>query len=970
MHDLRIPIATFRLQFNSDFRFDDARDIVSYLDKLGITDIYASPILKSRAGSVHGYDVTDHSQINPELGGEEGFRGLTDVLRQRNMGLIADVVPNHMGIDDPSNRWWQDVLEHGLASAFASAFDIDWRPPKRDLSDRVLLPVLGDQFGRVLENGQIRLSYDSGAFWIDYFDHRYPVDPRTSAQILETVVEHVRITSDPDDPELIELESILTALRHLPERTTGDPHQLDERRREARVAKRRLNEVTESSAAVRRAIEGVVVDWCGRVGEPGSFGRLEELLSQQVYRLCYWRVAADEINYRRFFDINDLAAIRVEDDVVFAAVHETILRMVGEGRITGLRIDHPDGLYDPEDYFAKLQNECSRVIPEADSTVARLSSGIDSAIYCVAEKILGRHEQMPLGWAVHGTTGYEMLNLINGLFVDPRGRLPLERYYAELCERIVDFEDLVYECKKLILNVSMSAELHVLARRLDRVSEQHRWSRDFTLWGLHEALREAIACFPVYRTYVRRKSTEVNDEDRRHVDIAMEAAKRRNPSVDRSIFDFVRSVLLLDEPDGLDDQQRVDRREFVMKMQQLTAPIMAKGLEDTAFYRVYPLVSLNEVGGEPDQFDVSLDEFHRHNAVRCARWPYGMIASSTHDSKRSEDVRAWINVLSEMPDIWAESVEHWRQLNHKKKIQIDGRSVPDHNEEYLLYQTLVGVWPLSPLTDVDYLGFIGRIVAYMEKALREAKVHTSWVSPDTDYEQAVGRFVHSILERDPDNAFVDELQQFHDRLNYPGMCNALGQTLLKLTVPGVPDIYQGCELWNFSLVDPDNRQPVDFTRRRELLENLMARENEDRAGLVADLLEHWADGRVKFFTTMNALRHRRAHPEIFLEGEYIVPPAVGTRAEHVCAFIRRSSSAAALVVVPLHTVGMTRGEHLPVGPQFWEDTRVELPTDVATGWTNVFTGQSCHAVEGHEKPALEVAQVLDRFPVALLESTG
>ncbi len=968
MSDLRVPIATYRLQFNSDFRFDDARDIASYLDALGITDIYASPILKARAGSVHGYDVTDHSEINLELGGEEAFRSFTDELRERNMGLIADVVPNHMGIDDQSNRWWQDVLEHGLASAFASAFDIDWRPPKRDLSDRVLLPVLGDQFGRVLENGQIRLSYDRGAFWIDYFNHHYPVDPRTSAQVLGTVAEHVRITSDPDAPDLVELESIVTALKHLPHRTTDDAQQLEERRREARVARRRLNGLTETSAAVRRAMEGVVVDWCGRVGEPESFGRLEELLAQQVYRLCYWRVAADEINYRRFFDINDLAAIRVEDDAVFAAVHEMILRMVGEGRITGLRIDHPDGLYDPADYFAKLQSECSRVIPDAESSAGRLSSGIDCAIYCVAEKILGRREQMPLGWAVHGTTGYDMLNLINGLFVDPRGRLPLERYYAELCQNIVDFEDLVYECKKLILNVSMSAELHVLARRLDRVSEQHRWSRDFTLWGLHEALRETIACFPVYRTYVRRTSTEVNDEDRRHADIAVEAAKRRNLSVDGSIFDFVRSVLLLDEPDGLTDQQRADRREFVMKSQQLTAPIMAKGLEDTAFYRVYPLVSLNEVGGEPDQFNVSLDEFHRHNAVRCARWPYGMVASSTHDTKRSEDVRAWINVLSEMPDVWAESVEHWRQLNHKKKIQLDERSVPDRNEEYLLYQTLVGVWPLSPLTDVDHLGFIGRIVAYMEKALREAKVHTSWVSPDADYEQAVGRFVHAILERDPDNAFVEELQQFHQRLNYPGMCNALGQTLLKLTVPGVPDIYQGCELWNFSLVDPDNRQPVDFDVRKRLLESLTSRDGQDPEDLIAELLEQWIDGRVKFFATMKTLRHRRTHPEVFLEGEYIVPNSVGHRAEHVCAFLRRSSTAAALVVVPLHTFGVTRGEHLPLGPQCWEDTRVELPADVATRWTNVFTGQTCNAVDRDGKAVLEITQLLGSFPVALLES--
>lgn len=993
----RIPIASYRLQFFAGFQFSDAENVVPYLEDLGVTDVYSSPLLKSRFGSIHGYDVTDHSQIDGELGGEEAFCQFSDRLRERDMGLILDVVPNHMEIDDPSNTWWQDVLENGPGSQYAGHFDIDWDPPKLHLKNRVLLPVLGDQFGKVLENGEIRLFYADGAFAVAYYEHRFPIDPRTAAAVLETVAEHVRFTSEPDSPDLVELESILTSLRHLPKRTEQDTDALNERRRETQVAKRRLASLTESSATVRRAIEGVVVDWSGRPGEPESFDRLEQLLARQAYRLSDWRVAADEINYRRFFDINDLAAIRVEDPTVFAAVHDVLLHQVGEGRVTGVRIDHPDGLYDPEHYFATLQSECGRVAPAGDHAASRVTAHTaECSIYAVAEKILSRNEQLPIEWAVHGTSGYEMLNLINGLFVDPEGEQPLLDLYSEVAgisspsrsqpkaEESVDqpespprpfsaavggYEDLVYQCKKVILKVSMSSELHMLARRLDAVSEQHRWSRDFTLWGLHEALREVIACFPVYRTYVTPTTVELTEEERRQVQFAVQSAIRRNPAIDRSIFEFIRSVVMLENFEGLTDEQAHRRREFVSKFQQLTGPVMAKGWEDTAFYRVFPLASLNEVGGEPEHFSVSLDEFHRQNTVRCARWPYGMVALSTHDTKRSEDVRAWINVLSETPKPWSEAVARWREMNAGKKTILEGVPVPDANEEYLLYQTLIGTWPLNETTEPEHLEFVERIGGYMEKALREAKVHTSWVSPDADYEQAMLKFVRGVLTHDPENAFPEDFANFRRRFSLPGLCNALAQVVLKNTVPGVPDMYQGCELWNFCLVDPDNRQPVDYEHRRQLLASLKEPEN-GLDWLIGDMLENWRDGRVKLFTTHRSLNFRRDHRDVFLDGDYLAPEVSGEKAEHACAFIRRTVGKSVFVAVPRCTLRLTEGDGLPLGGEVWRDTAVIVPPDTPAQWRNVFTGEVVEIISEGAERKLYLADALKTFPVALLESVS
>ena len=966
MNELRIPSATYRLQFHREFKFTDATDLVAYLHDLGISDVYASPVLTARPGSMHGYDVIDHSRLNPEIGTREEFNALSDQLRDREMGLVMDVVPNHMGIDDPENMWWRDVLENGPSSPYAMFFDIDWAPPKHDLRNRVLLPILGDQYGKVLENGEIQLQYADGGFFVAYYQRRFPLDPRSSRTILELALDHVRYVIEPQDPDLIELESIVTALGYLPERSVTEPDKVEERQREKEVAKRRLSRLAEDSGPVRRAIEAAVEELNGQRGDAASFDRLEKLLADQAYRLCYWRVAADEINYRRFFDINELAAIRVEEPEVFQAVHQVVLELVSEGRVSGIRIDHPDGLFDPERYFLELQARSRAAITGAEFVMPKLTvKGLDCAVYVAVEKILSHDERLPERWAVHGTSGYEILNLINGIFVDPRDREQLEQFYnSQIWHRRTDFDHLVYECKKLILGVSMSSELHVLARRLDRISEQHRWSRDFTFWSLHEALSEVVACFPVYRSYIRADSTAVSEEDRRHIESAVRSAKRLNPATDPSVFDFIGSVLLLEDPEDLSDSERAKRRNFVMRIQQLTGPVMAKGFEDTAFYRAYPLASLNEVGGEPQLFGGTLEDFHDRNLERLKDWPYGMSASSTHDTKRSEDVRARINALSEIVPEWVEAVTRWQAHNRDKKTIIERREVPDSNEEYLLYQILIGAWPLEEMDDDAYGEFVRRIVGYMEKALKEAKVHTSWVNPNTEYDKAVGQFVQAVLTRGDDNHFLKDLLDMNQRIAQAGMFNALSQLLVKMTIPGVPDFYQGTELWNLTLVDPDNRRPVDYPRRMELLNELRQREQESVEPLIDQLVSNWKDGRIKLFVTHKGLNYRRQSLDLFLNGSYLVPEVTGQQREHVVTYARGREGKAVLVVVPRWVMRLASP---PLGEQAWSDTTLKLPEELANfkRWRNIYTGET---LEATSESMLPLQRILARFPIALLDA--
>jgi len=952
MADVRIPLATYRLQFHREFRFEDATRLVPYLSSLGITDLYASPIFKAAAGSLHGYDVTDHSQLNPELGSDADFFALTDALRAHEMGLIMDVVPNHMKMMEASNRWWQDVLENGPSSPYAPYFDIDWHPPKADLANKVLLPVLGDQYGKVLEQGELKLQLMEGGFVVTYGEHRFPIAPRTSTIILELALARARHEQAARDGAWTELERILATLRELPLRTETNPEKVQQRLRQVEIVRGQLAALSKRDD-VREMIEAVTDELNGHPGDPSSFDRLEALLSEQAYRLCYWRVAADEINYRRFFDINELAAIRVEEPAVFDATHALILRYVTEGRVTGLRIDHVDGLWDPEAYLHALQARCREA---------------GRSCYLVVEKILSGDEPLPPRWPIHGTTGYEFLNLANGVFVDPSGEQALRKFYGRLTGRTWNARDVVYESKQLILNVSMSSELHVLARRLDRISEQHRWSRDFTLESLEEALREVIACFPVYRTYIQAREGLMDGEDRRKIDAAIRDAKRRNPAMSPSMFDFIASILLLEDPAGLTDLARETRREFVMRFQQLTGPVMAKGLEDTASYRAYPLASLNEVGSEPTRFAVSPQEFHGQMADRQAHWPHALSASSTHDSKRSEDARARLNVLSELPLEWARAVGRWRAATRKFKATVEGAVVPDANEEYLLYQTLVGTWPLEPLDGDGQDRYRERIEHYMEKALREAKLHTSWVNPNHPYEEAVGQFVRRILAPSAGNRFISDFTPFASRVAFAGAVNSLGQTILKVAAPGTPDFYQGTELWNFSLVDPDNRQPVDFQLRSRRLEEAAYAGSGNRQTIVQRLLAHWQDGALKLWIIREALSLRRRHRDVFLHGAYRPLENWGTHKLHVMSFVRHVGSTWVLVVVPRLATKLVAGAAWPIGRDVWGEDAVIVPKDAPGRWRNVFTGVSIDVSRGAMWQTLPMANVLAHCPVALLES--
>ena len=989
----RIPAATYRLQFNARFTFADAAALVPYLDALGVSDIYASSYLGARPGSMHGYDITDHNTLNPEIGTREEYDRFVEALQARGMGQILDVVPNHMGIAAGCNRWWNDVLENGPSSPYAGFFDVDWDPVKRQLANKVLLPILGDQYGAVLENQDLVLEYAEGAFSVRYYETQLPIDPRSATQILSHRLEALVTALGETDRCLQEYQSIITALTNLPTRTERAPERIRERLREKEVVRRRLARLTEECEAIRASIDETIRIFNGKRDDPRSFDLLDRLLDDQAYRLAYWRVAAEEINYRRFFDINDLAAIRMEDPAVFRETHRLILQLVTEGQVTGIRLDHPDGLFDPPRYFQALQRERAlQVFPAelggadalADREVAMFEAGeaFDRRcrpdpsqrgcrpLYLLAEKILAKGERLPAHWAIHGTTGYEFLNLVDGLFVDPASERAMSAAYVAFTRQRTPFADLVYESKQAIMRVSMSSELNVLGHALDRLSERDRHSRDFTLNSLTEALREVIACFPVYRTYIDGRSPEVSLQDRACIEVAVAFAKRRNPTTNVSVFDFVRDILLLRHQGSADQAYKQDQVAFVQKFQQVTAPVTAKGVEDTACYRYYRLVSLNEVGGAPDRFGISVAEFHQQCLARQEKWPASMSAGSTHDTKRSEDVRARIHLLSEIPRAWRQAVVRWHRWNRRHLADVDGRAAPDRNDEYLLYQTLVGAWPLTASGPDAAAAFTARMQQYVLKAAKEAKLNTSWVNPNDAYDDAVQRFVAAVLEPGPGNRFLADFEAFHANVARLGMVNSLAQTLLKITAPGVPDFFQGTEVWDFHLVDPDNRRPVDYAARAALLTGLQERiDHEDLASVARDLLAHWEDGRIKLYVIRQALHCRRRWPELFLAGDYVPLDTGGAFADRLVALARRRASGVVLTVVPRLTAALTDdGARLPLGGEVWQDTWVDVPRDFpAAAYTNLFTGATSGApLEDGRR--MRVGDLLAEFPIALLEA--
>ncbi len=952
----RVPVSTYRLQLNHSFTFRDAAGVVPYLAELGVSDLYASPYLQARPGSMHGYDITNHESLNPEIGTEEEHARMTSLLREHGMGHLLDIVPNHMGIAAGANPWWNDVLENGPSSPYSVFFDIDWKPYKAELENKVLLPVLGDQYGAVLEKGELKLVFQDGRFHIDYYETRFPSAPGPTAAVLRLALERLE-GLDAEHPDRMELESIVTALERLPARRRTDPESVAERRREKTVTGRRLQALYTASAEVRRALDRAVEEYNGTPGEPHSFDRLDALLEDQAYRLAFWRVAAEEINYRRFFDVNDLAGVRVERGEVFQATHRLILRLVREGKVTGLRIDHPDGLFHPRDYLRDLQVE---------------TVGLDGKepFYVLVEKILTGDERLPEDWPVAGTVGYEFMNRVGGLFVARENEQAMDLVFRRFARERISFPDLVYDKKRLILDSSLVSELTVLTTMLGRISERNRRSRDFTPGLLHDALREVIACFPVYRTYIDAVAGDVSDRDRGYVEHAVRAARRRNAGVSGSLFDFVRSVLLLRWPDGLDAESRDEHARFVMKFQQLTGPVMAKGVEDTSFYIFNRLIALNEVGGEPDRFGVSPEELHAWLAERAERWPHALSASSTHDTKRSEDVRARIDVLSEVPDLWEAHVTGWAELNRAHKRDDEGRPVPDAGDEYLLYQTLAGAWPLGGTEDQAHQDFVARVQAYMEKATREAKEHTSWIEPNAAYDAGLKEFVAAVLDREANAGFHADMARLHPLVARMGMVNSLAQTLVKLAAPGVPDVYQGQELWDFSLVDPDNRRPVDYEVRARLLRELRAAmEGGDLRELARGLVERWEDGRIKMYLTHRALALRNALPELFRDGEYLPLASAGERAQHVFAFARRGGGAEVVVAVPRLVATLMRGRDFALPEaEDWRGTRITGGGGMLGGrWRSVLTGEQLEGRTDGEEPGLAAEELFGGFPVALLE---
>lgn len=987
----RTPRATYRIQFHAGFTLDAATRIVDYLDALGVSDLYASPLLTARVGSPHGYDITDHGSVNPDIGGEPALERLSTALSTHRMGLILDVVPNHMGIGDLRNAWWTDVLENGPSSIYAPYFDIDWDPVPPQLRDKVLLPVLGDQYGNVLERGELQLRYSEGAFTLHYWENVFPLSPRSYSEILSYRLEELIAELGSDHLDVLELQSILTAISYLPPRNETSPERVMERNREKEIIKRRLSNLTESSPAVAVAVAAAVERYNGVAGDPESFDLLEGLIAQQPYRLAFWRVATEEINYRRFFDINELAAIRVELPEVLQATHRVVLRLLAEGRANGLRIDHPDGLWNPAGYFRQLQESYlaywsavtlsgGGVVPDEAAEAVRawmqqiLSASAASTparwpLYVVAEKILSNGETLPDDWAVAGTTGYDFLNEVNGIFVDAGARRALDRLYADVAGPQPAFANLVNAKKKEIMLVSLASEINTLSHLLDRLTEANRHYRDFTLNSLTFAIREVIAALPVYRTYISGPDS-VTPWDERFVEAAIREAKRRNPRTAAEIFNFLGDTLLLRNLENFAAEARPDVLHFVMKFQQLSGPVMAKGVEDTTFYVYNRLVSLNEVGGHPEHFGNSVEELHRCAAYRADHWPGSLLSSSTHDTKRSEDVRARINVLSEMPREWRQIVARWTRLNARKKTAVDGRTMPSRNDEYLLYQTLVGTWPEPVPAAAAYLpppDFSQRIAQYMEKATREAKVNTSWVNPNAEYDAAVRRFVEGILDPRRSRRFLESAADFSRRVAYFGRFNSLAQTLIKLTAPGVPDIYQGCELWDLSLVDPDNRRPVDYDLRIRLLAELRTHAPGDRARLADELLAHAADGRVKLYLTQVALELRREQPALFAEGAYLPLGATGEHAEHVVAFARRGAGAETLTVTPRLALHLAGGEQRPPIGELWGETWLPLAhTAVGTRYRDRLTGAQHRVTEHDRGPGLWLREVLGRFPLALL----
>jgi (1->4)-alpha-D-glucan 1-alpha-D-glucosylmutase len=921
-----IPRATYRLQFHKGFGFRDAAALAPYLARLGISHVYASPYLKARLRSTHGYDIVDHAQLNPEVGDASAFRDMVAAFRHSGLGQVLDFVPNHMGVGGSDNPWWLDVLEWGPASEYAGWFDIDWDPDRRYLRDKLLVPFLGEQYGAVLESGQLVLRFEPepGGFAVWAYDtHKLPICP----------LHYHRVLGD----EHPELERLGDAFSGLP----------DWRPRIAQRAKdlqSELGALARQRSDVRDAVQAAVERINGEPGRLETWRQLDALIEDQHWRVAHFRVAADDINYRRFFDNNELAGLRMELPELFDHAHRLVFELLGNGVLDGLRIDHVDGLLDPRGYLLRLREHAPR------------------PFYLVVEKILARHEALREDWPVEGTTGYEFANLVLGLLVDPSGEDGFTEVYTAFTGEHRAFDEIVRDCKIRITLNEMAGELNVLARDAARVARQNPRTADFTRNILQRGLKEIVACFPVYRTYVDGAAAPA-EADRRDIDWAVAQARRNETDLDPSVFEFLHQLLTTDlvaqARSGFSRQSVV---RFAMRLQQYSGPVMAKGLEDTAYYRYNRFVALNEVGGHPNLFGVTLAAFHRVNAQRAERWPHAMLGTATHDTKRGEDTRARLAVLSEMPEEWARQVQAWSRILRARRGDVEGTAPPDRNDEYLFYQLLLGAWP-ADLTGIEnpdpekLRSYAERVEGAMVKSMREAKLRSTWASPNTDYEEAMLGFVRDALDVSRPNAFLSAFLPFQERIARLGVRNSLVQTALKLTLPGMPDIYQGAELWDLSLVDPDNRRPVDYRERIELLEEVAALLEQNRRTAVLDMLEDWRDGRVKLAVIATLLAHRHDRPKLFAQGGYEPLIVTGARADQICAFARCHGEDA-LVVAAARFQAHCEAE------RDWIGTEIPWPQAASseTHWRDLFSGR----VVERRGEGVSVETVLGGMPAAVL----
>jgi (1->4)-alpha-D-glucan 1-alpha-D-glucosylmutase len=986
--EARAPLSTYRLQLHAGFTFADAEAVLPYLKSLGIGDSYASPIFEARPGSMHGYDVTRHDRLNPELGGEEGFARFSARLRELGMGLLLDIVPNHMGVGNDS-QWWQDVLENGRASEYASYFDIDWRPLNPDMHNKLLLPILGSQYGDELEAKHIQVVLVDGRLKVKYFDHLMPIAPRMIPMIFpEAEQDELGV------PQFF--RDILRELAHIPPHDTTDPTLVAQRRQQLAELRPRLEAALmseEMQPVLARALERIN----GVAGDPRSFDRLHELLEQQPYRLAYWRVSSEEINYRRFFDINDLVGLRMENAEVFAATHCSIRELLARGVVTGLRIDHCDGMFNPRQYLIRLQllyvaaHCCGEkaVGPTAPSgieiEVRDAMRGCDWAaaqgpLYVVVEKILEPRESLPREWPVRGTSGYDFVYQGNQIFVRKENEQRFTDFYVKLTGVTEDPETIIYESKLKVMRNALSSETYVLTNLLSRLAAANRRARDFTDDLLEAAIRETIACFPVYRTYIDDRG-QYTERDRAFIRQAIGRAKWRNRETDESVFDFLENILLLHGKSG-EAGDEIDQGElyFALKFQQLTGPVMAKGVEDTAFYVYNRFIGSNDVGGSIAAFGISTEEFHEENRGRMRAAPDTMLATSTHDTKRSEDVRNRMGVLSEMTYLWPSYVRRWVRLNARhKRTLADGRVAPSANEEYFLYQTLAGAWPWRMANGGDHpnaptagaLGapagereeFLARMQEYMTKALSEAKVNLSWTNPNPAYVDAVHAFLRAILMPDArgrEPRFVEMMEEILPALRMFGGVNSLAQAVLKIASPGVPDFYQGSEMWDLSLVDPDNRRPVDYELRRRALDGMKEQAtSQGELAVCREVLDRLDDGRVKLWTIHRALELRNRMADVFRRGEYVPVAATNGHAENVVAFSRGKK---VLAVVPRFAYSLMDGKaRLPLNGA-WGRGEIVVPEMAGAALENVFTGEW---VRVGEDGRLALRDVFREFPVFL-----